>query len=129
MKAHPIFTEAFRAEVMAALELNGGLVKPTARQMGIAPASVRNIRLAKGGLIPHLPPEKRDFGELFAVALQKTLTQIIEKIPGAKFKELAIWAGIAADKHLDYSQGRVKGQGDVNIAVPVQFVFPEKPRV
>lgn len=134
------YTDQQVAEALAALELNGGNVKRTAAETGIPRATL--IRWRDGvsaaldtmadtpdtpAALPEVvalvrqPPQPRDFATLWAeaqydvlaaaVAVARQLTE-----PTAEnLTALTKFAGMAADKHLDYSQGR-KGAGSVNIA-------------
>ena len=82
--------------------------------MGLAPPTLRLWRdkaVAAGTLIlpPTAPPpvpEKQDFAVIWAAKESMVLDLIEAKAPEASFRDLSIFAGIAADKHLDYSQGR-----------------------
>ena len=95
---------------LAALELNGGRIRGTARELGIpAPTllSWRDQAIAGGATGLNAPVRvNRDFTELWAQKEAMVLELIGDKAPNASFRDLSIFAGIAADKHLNYRDGR-----------------------
>ncbi len=99
------------ADALAQLELNGGNLKRTAAEVGVAPFTLRGWRDRVLEVTPELPlkTKDRDFAELWAAKEEMILEIVGQKAHSASFRDLSIFAGIAADKHLDYSQGR-KGE-------------------
>ena len=105
------YTDAQITDALAALELNGGALRRTAREVNVpAPTLLnwRNQALKAEPLRPLNAPEQkeRDFAALWADKEAKVLDLIGEKAASASFRDLSIFAGIAADKHMDYSIGR-----------------------
>ena len=112
------YTDQQVAEALAALELNGGAIRPTARELGIPPATLVNWRDGVRAAVPVNPNAEKqphDFAQVWADTETEILALLREKAPVASFRDLSIFAGIAADKHLDYSQGRKGSQQTVNI--------------
>lgn len=113
-------------EALAALEANQGALRRTAREVGVPATTLvvwRDRALAaKSGASDR---QERDFGLLWAEAEAKVLELIAQKAPAASFRDLSIFAGIAADKHLDYTIGR-RGAAGINVSgdkVLVQVVY------
>lgn len=110
-----VYTDQQVVEALVALELNGGNLKRTARELALHPNTLRDWRNAALAVEPSRPlslsvpvpvPVKRDFAELWAKKEELVLDLIEQKAPEASFRDLSIFSGIAADKHLDYSLGR-----------------------
>ena len=108
-------------DALALLTLNAGNLKRTARALALAPSTLRDWRdkAVRGG---EPVPEKKDYAVLWAEALETAHRYLMEKAPEAAFRDLVVWAGVAADKHLDYSQGR-KGGGPLINSEKTVVVF------
>mgnify|MGYP001597406273 CR=1 FL=1 len=120
-----IYTPDFIANALAQHELNGGNVKYTAKQLEI-PRKTLEFLVKKAG-VATLAIETKDYGALWAAKEHLALERLGELIPTASFRDLSIFAGIAADKHMDYSMGR-KGAdkedpGDGNTIFNVQVNY------
>lgn len=98
------YTPDFIANALAQHELNGGNVQYTASQLQI-PRKTLAFWVKKAG-VATLAVKTYDYAELWAAKERKALERLGELIPNASFRDLSIFAGIAADKHLDYSEGR-----------------------
>lgn len=107
-----------REAALVALTLHGGNVSRAAREAHVSRRSVERLR---DGVRNLSRTEKKgaeqqagvDYGALWAGAELKVVRRVEELIPVASFRDLSIFAGIAADKHLEYTQGR-KG-GDLHL--------------
>ena len=116
MRTFTSYTSDQVRDALAHLTLNGGNLKRTARSLGLPPSSLRRWRnkaVGSGEMSPDVvpaAPEKKDYAALWAEAQETAHHYLMEKAPEAAFRDLVVWAGVAADKHLDYSQGR-KGGG------------------
>lgn len=113
------YTDQQVSEALALLELNSGNVKRTATELGIPRATLTFWRDKALAVDPEraLSPvvtEERDFAAVWAEAQGEVLALLREKAPTASFRDLSIFAGIAADKHLDYSVGRKGSQVTVD---------------
>ena len=117
------YTDQQVAAALAALDLNAGNVKRTAREIGIPHATLRLWRDTVAAAVPDgVPtvPENRpsvlaqtphDFAGMWAEVQELAAARMRELIPEEKdLRAVAIAAGIAADKHLDYTAGR-RGMG------------------
>ena len=98
------YTPERRAEILAELTLRGGNAHATARSLNIPPSSVRSIRDRAGLANP--APKRQDFEAIWASAETQAIQRGVELLPESGLRDVAYFAGIAADKHLDYSQGR-----------------------
>lgn len=114
------------AELLATYELTGGRVNETARQLGLAKSTVSE-HLKKANIIPagsRQSPRKIDWAKAWGSSESMTLTLIKEKAPAARFRDLAIYAGIASDKR--YREEHPESVRGVNInsgGGPVQVIF------
>ncbi len=119
MAAPRTYTDADRVSTLAALELNGGNLSKTVRQTGIPIATIslwRNAALSANPERALKPAEvvKTDWADLYGRAAQlgaEILTENLERYRGTELgpndlRNVAIVAGIAVDKHLDYRDGR-----------------------
>lgn len=102
------YPEAKIVDALAALELNRGNLDLTARQVGVSRPTLRKWRDAALAVSADLPLKRTDpdFASIWAGKELKVLDLIGKKAPDATFRDLSIFAGIAADKHLDYRDGR-----------------------
>lgn len=108
------YTDQERIDALARLELNAGRLKPTAAELGIPHATLRLWRdqmfAENPGTVATLSPpvpEIVDFAGRWAEVMQAAQKRLLELIPQSEsVREVAIAAGIAADKHLDYRDGR-----------------------
>ena len=102
------YPEAKIVDALAALELNRGNLDLTARQVGVSRPTLRKWRDAALAVSADLPLKRTDpdFASILAGKELKVLDLIGKKAPDATFRDLSIFAGIAADKHLDYRDGR-----------------------
>jgi len=115
------YTEQQRIEALAQLELNGGNLKRTARNLNLPPATLRHWRddtldaMGDNAALSLMVPQKPDF----VARLENVLNMLVDKIeamvPDAdNIRDTAVVFGIMADKHLDYRDGR-KGGVSVNV--------------
>ena len=120
------------AILLATYQLTGS-VSETARQLGIA-KSTASVHLKRAGVQP-VPAfankkEKTDYLKAWADSEGMTLKLIAEKAPEARFRDLSIYAGIAADKRYREQHPEFQGQGrGINVGSitgPVQFVLKEE---
>ena len=134
------YTEEQRAAALAQLELNGGNAYRTSRQLGIprptlqlwyrqreAIAAGREIALQElkdAGMLeqsPGMSSQKELFAERGGRVQQVLLDQLEKRaIKPQKLRDLAVAAGIAADKQMDYSLGR-RG-ADVHVGIDQRSV-------
>lgn len=120
------YSETQVAEALAALEQNGGNVKRTAIQLAIPRATITMWR-DKAELT--LPVTKlRDYVELWGQAQDIAVARLVELLPVSDdLKAVAYAAGIAADKHLNYRDGRAGSGPTVNVdARSVQIVYQDQ---
>lgn len=114
------YTDEQRTEALIRLELNAGNLKRTAREIGVPPPTLRMWRdgMLAAGTTMHLSPaapEKTDFAALWAKVQVVATTRLLELLPRADtIRDVATAGGIAADKHLDYTQGRKGSQVTVD---------------
>src|SRR5690606_19482232 len=92
------YTEAQRAEALAALQANGGNLSATSRQTGIPASTIRDWRDTPDHLTELRDEKKRDL----ALAIEELAHRIVEVMPDrvhdANFQHLAVALGIAVDK-------------------------------
>ena len=116
------YTDDDRVQALAALDLNGGNVTRTSEQTGVSRLTIRAWRdaaLSAGEQLVTMPvttekPPKRDWADLYGRAA--TLgARIINRnlrryrnldLKPSELRDVAVIAGIAVDKHLDYRDGR-----------------------
>lgn len=107
------YSDDFIANALATFEANGGVTTPgaltrTAKEVGVPHPTmsywVKTLDAKKP--VQHTAPIQHDFVAIWAESMVKTLEVIDAKRPQASFRDLSIFAGIAADKHLDYRDGR-----------------------
>ena len=124
------YTEEQRVDALARLEINGGNVLATSREVGISRATLRRwrnevgaveegVRLATAMVATEVvTPAER----WLAVANQATdlLSSNLTRYNKLKtllapddLRRVAVVAGIAADKHLDYRDGRASNTTNV----------------
>lgn len=111
------YTDSEIAEALAALELNGGNVKRTAVQLGIPRTSLLRWRDEVTTVSDTADTENRShqFAGMWAEVMRLATERLRELIPAeTDLRAVAVAAGIAADKHLDYTQGRKGAQTTVN---------------
>lgn len=128
------------AEALAALELNGGNVKRTAVALGIPRPTLilwrGQANAAAGGVTDTSDTEKKgaaapwvhDFAALWAEAQEVLIRRVIAVAATGSLKDVAVAAGIAADKHQDYAQGRKGAATQVNVDAStktVQIVYED----
>lgn len=121
------WTDAEKAEILAALDANQGNVKRTARQCGVPISTLRGWAKGRGtnAGVAQLRPEKR--GDL-ADALEGIAWQIVELLPGkletAEVRELATLLGVSLDKLL-VLRGQPNNRTEVS---GVQIYVPDNGR-
>lgn len=118
------YTPAQKAAALAELELRHGNVNGTARALGIPQKTLEHW--AKKTQAANLTTKNIDYAELWAEKERLALQRLGELVPTASFRDLAIFAGIAADKHLDHLLGRPKDKdsnsgGDTTLNVQVNY--------
>jgi transposase-like protein len=133
------YTEAQRIAALAALELSGGQIRKTARELGIPPGTLTLWR-DQAASIETMPALYSDplntaqkseqaaaqtkvYGARLGEALDLALDTLLEKLPGMAGRDVAIAVGILVDKHLDITQGRKGAQiiadnRSVNLQMP-----------
>jgi hypothetical protein len=119
------YTDADRVSTLAALDLNAGNVTRTSKQTGVSRLTIRTWRdlaLTAGDQLVTSPvttekKPKRDWADLYgraatlgAMLITKNLRRYryLELKP-SELRDVAVIAGIAVDKHLDYRDGRKAG--------------------
>jgi transposase-like protein len=95
------FSAEFKAQALALLEGNGGDVSRTARDLGINRATLQCWKGGRG--TEAVRPErveqaKAEIGDLCEEVLRAVLSEIPGKLSGASLKDLAIAAGILAER-------------------------------
>lgn len=103
-------------QALAALECNAGNVKRTALQLGIPRTTLLSWRDGVSR-VPDTekPSVSHDFAAMWGEVQELATKRMRELIPGeTDLRAVATAAGIAADKHLDYTLGR-KGGSTVNV--------------
>lgn len=119
-------TEAQRIAALAALELNQGQIRKTAREVGVHEATLRlwrkqAVSIADAPQFDALDAataaqSARDATQTssYAVRLAEVrdlaLAILRDKLPGMSGRDVAIAVGILTDKHLDITQGRKGAQ-------------------
>lgn len=134
-------TEEQRIAALAALELNQGQVRKTAREVGVHEATLRTWRDQAWSVevMPALygsamesrtatqstrdATQTKVYGARLGEALNLALDTLIERLPGMSGRDVAIAVGILVDKHLDITQGRKGAQiiadnRQVNLTLP-----------
>lgn len=121
-----IYPEDFRAECVARLLANGGRIRETAAELGIASSTLLNWRdeAVQGS---KADPSVRDKmhaerylqaslrgAELMIDELEAALDKERGSIPARDLRDYAIVAGIASDKALDFRDGRKGTQINVD---------------
>lgn len=114
------YTDSQVAAALAALEVNGGNVSQTSRELGISRPTLIEWRDRSGLTLPTPEKTPHDFASLWAEKQQKVLELIDAKSDTASFRDLSIFAGIAADKHQDYRDGRKGAQVNIDNRTQVQ---------
>ena len=111
------YTDQQVAAALAALDLNGGNLRATSREISIPLSTLKAWRdgaisadAERARNTPRAENAQHDFSEVWAERQVQVLKIIAEKADEASFRDLSIFAGIAADKHLDYTAGR-RGMG------------------
>src|SRR3990167_7049136 len=101
------YTPEQRVEALAALELNGGALRFTAAAVNVPAPTLLRWR-DEAERVPEIAERKEDpaWAGLWAATMEAALAELHRKMPGMGGKDLAIAAGIAADKHQDYWLGR-----------------------
>lgn len=121
------WTDAEKAEILAALDANQGNVKRTARQCGVPISTLRGWVKGRGtnAGVAKLRPEKR--GDL-ADALEEIAWKIVELLPDkletAEVRELATLLGVSLDKLL-VLRGKANNRTEVS---GVQIYVPDNGR-
>lgn len=121
------WTDEEKAEILAALDANGGNVKRTARQCGVAVSTLRGWAKGRGtnAGVSKLRPQKR--GEL-ADALEDIAWQVIGLLPSklecAEVRELSTLLGVSLDKLL-VLRGQPNNRTEVS---GVQIYIPDNGR-
>lgn len=108
------YTDEQKAEALAALVSNADNLKATARETGIPVPTLRTWRLkTEAGFNPENGP---DYAALWGKVQAKSIERALVKAdaPETSYRDLMVGAGIAADKHLNYRDGR---QGAANLTV------------
>ena len=116
------FTEEQRTHALAVLEAHNGKVREAARELGINPSTLiewRNLgRAAAGDGNTKINAEIWESAQQMGAALVRDqLSRALdsdERIPARDLRDYAIAAGISADKHLDYRDGRKGTQINVD---------------
>lgn len=126
-------TEDQRIAALAALELNGGQIRKTAREVGVPESTLRAWRAQIGTIEDATIPityaeatsaaqaaqaaqaardvaQTRTYGARLGEALDLALATLIERLPTMSGRDVAIAVGILTDKHLDITQGRKGAQ-------------------
>lgn len=133
------YSEAQRIQALAALELNQGQIRKTAREVGVPPGTLITWRNQAGSIetTPALfsdplntvqkaeqaAEQTKVFGARLGEALDLALETLIERIPDMSGRDVAIAVGILTDKHLDITLGRKGAQiiadnRQVNLTLP-----------
>ncbi len=117
------------AELLSVYELTGGRVNETARRLGLAKSTVSE-HVKAAGLVPEdsrPSPRKIDWAKAWGKRESKTLEIIDRKADDASFRDLSIFAGIAADKrYREEHPESVKGT-TVNVdARQVSIVYEDR---
>ena len=128
------YTDAQVAQALAALELNGGNVKRTARELGINHETVRAWKLRMG--VPlgvtreqhqatvqaHQHDWASMYGEAQIIALDRARA-IAPTMPATPdgLRALMVMAGVSADKHLNYRDGRTGA--NINVDARNQTIY------
>lgn len=132
-------TEEQRIAALAALELNQGQIRKTAREVGVHEATLRlwrNQAAAVADVVPYgaldaatAAQSTRDTTQTTAYAVRLAevrdlaLSILRDKLPEMNGRDVAITVGILTDKHLDITQGRKGAQiiadnRQVNLTLP-----------
>lgn len=132
-------TEEQRIAALAALELNHGQIRKTAREVGVHEATLRmwrNQAAAVADVVPYgaidsatAAQSTRDTTQTTAYAVRLAevrdlaLSILRDKLPEMNGRDVAIAVGILTDKHLDITQGRKGAQiiadnRQVNLTLP-----------
>lgn len=112
------YTDEQVAQALAALELNGGNVKATARELNIPRAT---LQLWRDRVPEPAGTIRRDYAALWADAQVKALNQAItiaEALTEATPENLTALTRLAVaakDAHLDYTEGRKGSNATVNV--------------
>lgn len=113
------YTDDQVAQALAALDLNGGNVKRTARDLGIPRTTLVRWRDGVSAVSDTEKKEAagaRDLVALWADVQEIGIRRMRELIPiSNNLREVAVATGIAADKHLDYDQGRSRSGAEVTV--------------
>ncbi len=102
-----VYSDNERVQALAALALNRGNIKATARHLGIPHPTLTLWRNRAEADRQAGPPPATDYGALYGEAQEWALDRLRTLIPTATtIRDLALVAAIAADRHLDYAEGR-----------------------
>ena len=104
------YTPSFRAQALAQLELNGGALRATARQVDVPAPTLQQWRDSMGMELCTIRTiavqEKPDYLDLIGECLRVGLNLLRDRLPAMAPRDLAVATGIMADKFLDYRDGR-----------------------
>lgn len=125
------YTDADRVRALGALEANGGNLSRTVRETGVPIGTLslwRNAALSAGTERSLKPAEreKPEWADLYGRAARLGARIIARNLRRYRYMDLkphelrdvAVVAGIAVDKHLDYRDGRKGAQ--VNVSANAQ---------
>lgn len=103
-------------DALAALEMNAGNVLRTAKQLGLPRTTLIEWRDRMSSAVDTEKPSRvHDFAALWAEVQAAATARMLELLPQTDdLRAVATAAGIAADKHLDYAQGRKGTQVNVD---------------
>ena len=124
-----VYTAEQRAQALAALEMNGGQLRRTAAECGIPVGTLSLWRDTR----PECSADaerKPDYVDLFDGLLRAAVARSIAGLPAAPAKDAAVVAGIAADKLLDFRDGRRGTQVNIDarsqhLALPASLTIEE----
>ena len=117
------------ATLLATYALTGS-VSETARQIGRAKSTVSEHLKRANVQRPNVHPNaktKTNWADAWGRREDTMLALIDEKAPDAKFRDVAIFAGIAADKrYREEHPESVRGGDGSQVIVPVQVVITQQ---
>lgn len=133
--ARATYTDAQRVAALALLESTGGNVSRVSEQTGITRVTIRQWRdaaLSAASEAPNLPLDskqlstQKDWADLYGRAATlgaRIIARNLRKyrhrdLKPSELRDVAVVAGIAVDKHLDYRDGRKGAQ--VNVSANAQ---------
>ena len=134
-------TEDQRIAALAALELNGGQLRKTARETGVSESTLRYWRAQVATIEHATAPTLDEIESATAAQSERAVAQttayatrlaevrdlalaiLRDKLPSMSGRDVAIAVGILTDKHLDITQGRKGAQiiadnRQVNLTLP-----------